>query len=108
MKLVFSVLVLPLFSSMALAAGDPPRELSREQANEYFASYKPVLAVHGCPGDQVPIFGVVNGGAAPVGGSQTVELKLSGGATFKIITSWSKIMGDKGYAHVSTTYQCDL
>lgn len=108
-----SVAFLGFLSSIALAAGDPPRTLSTLEAQETFASYQAVLAtgqLSGCPVGQAALSGLVTGGASPFGGSQTTALNFDGGATVTIITSWLTPQDGvaNAYKNNSVTIKCVL
>jgi hypothetical protein len=92
----------------AFGAGDPPQNLSTAEAQAYLLKFKGVLTVPGCPGNQSAISGVVNGGASPVGGSQTIELKLSAGGLIKIVTRWAEPINGENYSKTSTSVECSL
>src|ERR1700735_4632547 len=84
MKL-FYVTIFSLISSFSYAArGDAylPQTISASEAQTYIDSYKQVSAVHGCPDNQSATSGTVSGVGSLAGGSHTITISLSGGATF--------------------------
>jgi hypothetical protein len=90
--LALATLPLLLMGGPALAVGDPPVKLDQRQAAAFYASVRFLLGADGpvCPAGQVPLSGLITGGAQPTGGSSTTTILFSKGARMKVVRQWQK------------------
>lgn len=104
---VLTIAVLLSSSTMALAVGDPPRQLDRREAALTYTRIRSLLTNDGtvCPTGQIPLSGRVTGGGAPGTGSQTTTIQFDKGAVVRIVKQWGNSASDEQTTTVQVS--CD-